>query len=254
MKDYTHHFGMITIASALLLANSAQAQSHVASHHELPLAMDLNVTTRECSHSSGPVIVLEGNIVLPAVDVHFLFQNNWKGTHSAEANLEVGAELIPAHWKVAIPKQPSRGGVGGNPHVWGQIFKDDGTPVGPKVYLGRCVQGRSLSFDSIPLNFLSELTIDRSNSPGSNITVAGKTTFEEGLVARFTLQNNLKATHIATAEVDIHLADRGASLTLPKQPVRGGVGGNPHIWAQMFLRDGGEELSDLVYLGRCKQA
>jgi len=44
----------------------------------------------------------------------------------------------------------------------------------------------------------------------------------------------------------------GESITIPKQPVLGGVAGNPFIWVQ--LEDGnGRALTDEVYLGRCEQ-
>jgi len=44
----------------------------------------------------------------------------------------------------------------------------------------------------------------------------------------------------------------GSALTLPKQPVQGGAGGNPIISVQ-FLDADDDELSDLFVLGRCNQ-
>ena len=44
----------------------------------------------------------------------------------------------------------------------------------------------------------------------------------------------------------------GASLTIPKQPVNGGVGGNPYIYIK-FTDGQSNDLSDEVLLGRCVQ-
>src|SRR5204863_404195 len=41
-------------------------------------------------------------------------------------------------------------------------------------------------------------------------------------------------------------------ITIPKQPVLGGAGGNPFIWVQ-FVNAAGTPTSDEIYLGRCVQ-
>lgn len=40
----------------------------------------------------------------------------------------------------SIPKQPSRGGVGGNPWIYAQLVDADGAPLTDELFIGRCVQ------------------------------------------------------------------------------------------------------------------
>jgi hypothetical protein len=92
-----------------------------------------------------------------------------------------------------------------------------------------------------------------SNSPGPYITIEGGLSLG-GLGTRMMFTNNAKGTHSYTdeAHVDLTVVPAGSSITIPKQPVLGGVGGNPFIWVQ--LEDGnGRAVTDEVYLGRCVQ-
>jgi hypothetical protein len=73
-----------------------------------------------------------------------------------------------------------------------------------------------------------------------------------GLHARLIFRNNAKGTHTAEVTRDVALIAEGDEITIPKQPSRGGVGGNPHITLQ-FLDGGGDALTNPVYLGRCNQ-
>lgn len=91
------------------------------------------------------------------------------------------------------------------------------------------------------------------NAPGPYITIEGGLSLG-GLGTRMMFTNNNKGTHSYTdeAHVDLTVVPAGESITLPKQPVLGGVGGNPFIWIQ--LEDGnGRALTGEVYLGRCVQ-
>ena len=49
---------------------------------------------------------------------------------------------------------------------------------------------------------------------------------------------------------DVALIIEGSTITLPKQPVKGGVGGNPIIGIQ-FLEGDGTPITQPVDLGRC---
>ena len=91
------------------------------------------------------------------------------------------------------------------------------------------------------------------NSPGPYITIEGGLSLG-GLGTRMMFTNNAKGTHTYTdeAHVDLTVVPAGETITIPKQPVLGGVGGNPFIWVQ--LEDGnGRALTDEIYLGRCVQ-
>ena len=51
---------------------------------------------------------------------------------------------------------------------------------------------------------------------------------------------------------DVVLIDNGSQITIPKQPVQGGTGGNPIISIQ-FQDGAGDPIDTLVRLGRCVQ-
>ena len=91
------------------------------------------------------------------------------------------------------------------------------------------------------------------NSPGPTITLSGELALA-GLGVQMTFQNNVKGTHqhIETTTATAVLIPAGESLSIPKQPVLGGTGGNPFIWVQ-FMDASGNAMSDEIFLGRCVQ-
>lgn len=91
------------------------------------------------------------------------------------------------------------------------------------------------------------------NSPGPYITLSGGLALG-GLGVELIFQNNVKGTHTHVEETtaSVIVIPAGQSLTIPKQPVQGGVGGNPFIWIQ-FTDANGKALSDEIFLGRCVQ-
>jgi len=92
-----------------------------------------------------------------------------------------------------------------------------------------------------------------SNSRGPKITLEGEIILG-GVKAQLIFQNNEKGTHTSTVTygTNVVLVPLGGAITLPKQPVQGGVGGNPHIWIQ-FHDGAGQNLTEETYLGRCVQ-
>jgi hypothetical protein len=90
------------------------------------------------------------------------------------------------------------------------------------------------------------------NNPGPKITIDGEVAIG-GLQMRLILANNVKGTHttVVTLDTNVVLVPLGTKITIPKQPVLGGVGGNPHIWLQFYTQSG--NTSEEIYLGRCVQ-
>ncbi|HTL55774.1 MAG TPA: hypothetical protein VL361_08845 [Candidatus Limnocylindrales bacterium] len=90
------------------------------------------------------------------------------------------------------------------------------------------------------------------NSPGPYITLEGEIALG-GLQVELILANNVKGTHMTdvTFDTKVVLVPLGDSIVIPKQPVLGGVGGNPYIWIQFYNAQG--NLSDEIFLGRCVQ-
>jgi hypothetical protein len=75
-----------------------------------------------------------------------------------------------------------------------------------------------------------------------------------GVTARFIFRNQSEdgAPHEAIATVDLIGVQEGYTLRFPKQPVLGGVGGNPWISVR-FASGSGQPLGEEVLLGRCVQ-
>jgi hypothetical protein len=245
------------IFAALFIAAVASPaivlSEQVTAKFSMPMQVKAVVNETGCNNSKGPQITLDGEIVLGEVQVELVFQNNTKGTHQASETWATSVVLVPLGDVITLPKQPVQGGVGGNPHIWIQFHDGKGVNLTGEHYLGRCVQGLSISPSFIrDVIALAEVeALDCVNSGGPVISIGSTLTFS-GLHARFIFRNNLMGTHTAEDKKDVALIVSGSALTLPKQPVQGGAGGNPIISVQ-FLDADDDELSDLFVLGRCNQ-
>lgn len=124
--------------------------------------------------------------------------------------------------------------------------------LAPRVTSGTPAQ-YSQSF-SLPVGATTTTEVSScDNSPGPFITISGAMRLG-GLGTRMTFTNNVKGTHTfeSDAKIDITVIPNGGSITIPKQPVQGGVGGNPFIWIQ-FEDGNGQSVSGEIFLGRCVQ-
>jgi hypothetical protein len=227
--------------------------AEVSANISLAATANLTVTESGCENSPGPQVTLEGVITLGSVCAKVTLSNNAKGTHTATVQREYTVVLALEN-AITIPKQPVLGGVGGNPHIWIQFTDGDGNSLSEEIYLGRCVQGLNVSADLLNeaiANAIIEAT-GCSNHKGPFITLGGELVLS-GLHAKIIFRNNLKGTHTAEATSDVTLIAEGTTIVLPKQPVRGGVGGNPIITFQFIDCESGDPLDDPVVLGRCVQ-
>lgn len=217
-----------------------------------------NVTpsASDCENNPGPFIRLDGSISLGGLDARLRFTNNARGTHEHDEDITADVELV-SEAPIVFAKQPSSGGVGGNPHLWLQIT-DCATsePVGGAAYLGRCVQGFSmLSADVITSAFARAVVTSGScsGSGGPNITLEGALTLG-GICGTLVFTNNDAFTHVHEEDVAVELSllEPGQRIVFAKQPPLGGVGGNPHIYLQ-FLSGDGSAIGSEFYLGRCHE-
>jgi hypothetical protein len=245
----------IAVAAAVLLSTqSLRADKEVISPvFGLPVQVSVVVDESECRNSRGPKITLGGEISLGAVNARLTFSNNVKGTHKVQVVARYTVSLVAEGDVIEIPKQPVRGGVGGNPHIYLQFHDGNGNDLSDEFYLGRCVQGLEVTTDLLQEAAMRAKVHAEgcSNRKGPFITLDG-TLVLGGLHARIIFRNNLKGTHTAEDSRDVAIVMEGTEIVLPKQPVLGGVGGNPIISIQ-FLKGDGTAIGAPVVLGRCVQ-
>jgi hypothetical protein len=245
---------LIAITSLMLATTlSSQGDVTVTKAFTLPAVAEVNVNSSDCQNHQGPWVTLDGAIELGGVRLQLILQNNAKGTHTATVTLETNVVLLNLGETITIPKQPVRGGVGGNPHISIQFTDCNGNALGEELYLGRCVQGLTLD-PAFLLNALASADIsvgDCSNSGGPWITIGGGIKLS-GVCATVIFRNNVKGTHTAEESTTVTLLSDGATIKIPKQPVRGGAGGNPIISVR-FLDGAGNPIGEPITLGKCNK-
>ena len=238
---------------------SSSALPHVNNTNlPLPVSVSADLVAYDCSNNPGPQITFEGATVLGGFGVEMTFSNNMKGTHEYTADNVVDATVMDAGEAIEIPKQPVQGGTGGNPFIWVQFINGDGSAATDEIFVGRCVQGAGWHVTgptSTQVSAWAEFIVEScENSPGPFISFNSGMTMA-GLTARIIFRNNdnpVGGPHEADVTRDITLVGAGTDLTFPKQPVLGGVGGNPWIFAA-FADGNGTPLSEATLLGRCVQ-
>jgi hypothetical protein len=239
-----------------LAASAASAGVVVEDTLMTPGKFFAQATIDACDNSGGPNITLAGELVLGGIDGRIILRNNRKGTHKATADVVAEVSLLEPGETIQFAKQPPRGGVGGNPWIYLQLFDKSWRPISDRVLLGRCVQGIvPLALDMVlPTDASADISAEGClNHPGPQITLLGELALG-GLNGRLTFQNNRKGTHVheEAVDVDFVILEPGESLTFAKQPPLGGAGGNPLIYFQ-FIDDGSAPLSGEFFLGRCVQ-
>jgi hypothetical protein len=240
-------------------ASGAFAQQTVGLAFPGPVQLVGSVTELNCTNAPGPQITLDGTLTLTGgVNVELIFRNNInQDVHTTTQDVEVTAGVAMGT-QIVIPKQPVDGGVGGNPFIWVQILDTNGNALTPPIFLGRCVQGPLTTSFLAPLAATATLTaLDCTNNPGPDIDVEGALGFTAGVIAEFIFSNQndpVDGTHLARGQTaaSVTVVPQGFSLTFPKQPVLGGVGGNPWISVQ-FVDGHGNPFGSEVLLGRCVQ-
>ncbi len=252
MKSFIKYSYLPTLLAALMAPLSLSARE-INQQVALPATANLTINETDCENSGGPQVTLEGVISLGNVCAKVTLSNNTKGTHTTTVTKEYSVSLA-LDKSITIPKQPVRGGVGGNPHIFLQLTNGNGGAVSEEIYLGRCVQGLNVSRELINQAILKALVeaTDCTNSGGPFITIGGEMVLS-GLNAKIIFRNNAKGTHQAEATTTVKLIAEGTKIVLPKQPPQGGVGGNPLITIQFVNCRTGAALGEPIVLGRCNK-
>jgi len=236
----------------------AYAVQTVSTNFSMPIQLKASVAANGCENSPGPQITFNGSLILGGVDLRMIFRNNInKDVHTLVEDVKV-VSAVTAGQTIVLPKQPVLGGVGGNPFIWVQMVDTNGNPLSGEVYLGRCVQGPFNTYVGFSAAAVAQAVVevaDCTNNPGPFVYVGGSTSFSPGINARFIFRNNdnpVGGPHQADAIVDVNVVPTGYSLVIPKQPVQGGVGGNP--WISVGFSDAdGQAIGNESLLGRCVQ-
>jgi len=264
LNGSTNLKGLAALAGAmsLAMAPAARALQMVTTGFSEPMNLQATVSTFDCENSPGPWINFEGAVTLGGMNVQMIFRNNInKDVHTLVEDIQT-VPAVAAGTTVRIPKQPSHPfdggtgtGVGGNPWISIQIVDTNGNPLSGEVPLGRCVQGAfspSIDFSASVIGQALVEAVDCTNNPGPYINVSGSMSVSPGIKARiiFRNQRTAGAPHEAIAMADVTLFSNGFAFSFPKQPVLGGVGGNPWISAR-FANP--EPIGPETLLGRCVQ-
>ena len=236
---------------------SASSLPHINnSSLPIPVAISADFSAYDCSNNPGPQITFSGGSFLGGYGVELIFTNNMKGTHTFTDGNTVTATVMPADQQIVIPKQPVLGGAGGNPFIWVQFVDANGGALSDEIFVGRCVQGAGWHVTQQAVTTaaaVATFTVEScTNSPGPYISFTSGVTMA-GMGAKIIFRNNdnpVGGPHEADVTRTVTVIPAGLNITFPKQPVLGGVGGNPWIWAG-FTDVHGTPLGDPTLLGRC---
>ena len=220
-----------------------------------PARVQGTLTTASCSFGDGPTITLSGELAFGGLGANLIFRNNQKGTHEHVEELLASTVLLPSDASIVIPAQSIEGQIF-DPVISVQLIDEAGNPVSAEIVLGPCLSGTFPVDISVTIETAVELAVrvdGCANHPGPTITVDGAVHFA-GLRARLIVRNGAGGPIAGEASTDagVVVLSAGETLTIPKQPVRGGVGGNPWIWVQLVDGDG-DLLTDEILVGRCVQ-
>jgi hypothetical protein len=154
-----------------------------------------------------------------------------------EGDSTAGFELSDGAETGTIWKQPSKGGVGGNPFIY--LDPDGDGPQLPQ-YIGRCVQdgkignfnhGKfSVDKEALATSVFSAQAIECSNK-GSHISISSDTSADGGQ-GHLLLTNQYKGEESVLTNKDIAASwafGLGGPLQVRKGGGVNGVGGNPYI-------------------------
>ncbi|PYP46705.1 MAG: hypothetical protein DMD50_06710 [Gemmatimonadetes bacterium] len=224
----------------------------------IPVSISADFSAYDCSNNPGPQITFSGGSYLGGYGVEMTFTNNMIGTHSYTDGHTVDLSVMPANDQIVIPKQPVLGGAGGNPFIWVQFVGANGAALSGEIFVGRCVQGAGWHVTQSAATTASAyatFTVEScANSPGPYISFTSGVTMA-GMSARIIFRNNdnpVGGPHQADVTRNVTVIPAGLNLTFPKQPVLGGVGGNPWIFAGFTDADGTPK-GEATLLGRCEQ-
>ena len=240
--------------SAMLAIQSVRADQEVQTPITIPIHVGAGIDAG--CEKNGNVLAISTDIEHGGCKAKVIFKRNRKSGPRRTVSRAYDIQMSEAgnlSTNIVIPKQPSDGGVGGNPYVYLVLHDGKGTNLTEEYLLGRCIEGLNVSADLVmDAMMMAKVHAAGCNNPqGSYLTLEGDMVLS-GLHARFIFRNNEKGTHTAEVERDIELILDGTRIRVPKRILRNKIGPNPLISLQM-LHDDGTVMSAPVVLGRCSK-
>lgn len=117
-------------------------------------------------------------------------------------------------------------------------------------------QAASTATVSSPVKIRAHVEVDIASASctnkGSSVEISG-TIATLGTGVKLTFRNNVIGTHeaVVVGQLSVPVTPASGTVTLPKSPASGGVGGNP--WISFELKSNGVALMDPIVVGRCVQ-
>ena len=235
-----------------LLATSAAATPDPRQSLSLPVHATGTAQLSGCNTRDGVIVALNGQLALPSLGARLTFYNNEKGTHGAVVQARGEASVIPAGATMTIPSQSAQSSVSGQPSFSLQLVDGGGHPLTSETDLGACGGSLALSGDfTLPATVRATVTSCQNNA-GASLALSGALTIDAAVTARVTLRDGTSAASETTGSLQLQVVPDQETIQFAKQPVNGGVGGNPWIYLQ-FVDATGAPFGQEFLIGRCAQ-
>lgn len=130
------------LTNEIFLGRCVQGFFETSAEFLIPSIATAQVASDSCDNK-GSTITLSGELKLTGINARLVFRNNDNpvgGPHQNDKPTKVDIVLIPAGQSIQFAKQPSLGGVGGNPWIYLTFLNGQGQAVSDKFLLGRCVK------------------------------------------------------------------------------------------------------------------
>jgi len=246
----------LALSAALINACSTGTDGASLASESLTVPAHVTGSLASCS-ATTTMLTVDAHIDVAATGLRVVFSNNARFTHEASVDVLRQLPILPVTFTVPVPTDGATMS-SARPWVWLELFTPTGEPIGVPIFLGDCANGAT-TFDvtiDVPADVLvrGAVTTQCANAPGPTITLDG-TLRLDGLRARIVLTGRDVAPDVSSVrgdEQDVALLvplDH-SSFEIPKQPVRGGAGGNPWIYLEPIDATGAAIAAPLR-IGRC---
>jgi hypothetical protein len=128
------------ISDEVFIGRCGQAAGAVTTRAPVAASATLTTATRNCGRSNGPVINVATMLDVQGMKVKFIFRESEDPSAPVVATWisPAGLTLVNENQSINLAKQPSQGGVGGNPWIYATFVDSTGRALSEEILLGRC--------------------------------------------------------------------------------------------------------------------